>query len=85
MYPEELNNIILHAVPNSWAKKAYIQGWYFERRSYKETCDMFKRMEIVEAINKGVAPSKSNQWVEADRASFCRKQKGVGAALPSKP
>ena len=46
---------------------------------------MFKRMEIVEAINKGVAPSKITQRVEASRASFCRKQKGVGAALTSKP
>ena len=44
MDPEELNKIILHVVPNSWAKQAYIQGWDFEGRSYKDTCDMFERM-----------------------------------------
>ena len=24
--PEELNDILLHAVPNGWAKQAYLQG-----------------------------------------------------------
>ena len=46
MDPEEINKILLHAVPNLWAKQAYIQVWNFEGRSYKETCNMFKRMEI---------------------------------------
>ena len=41
MDPEAFNNILLHTVPNSWARQAYIQGWDFEGRSYKETCDMF--------------------------------------------
>ena len=27
--PEDLNGIILHAVPNGWAKQAYLQGWEF--------------------------------------------------------
>ena len=27
--PEELNKILLHAIPNGWAKQAYLQGWYF--------------------------------------------------------
>ena len=50
MYPEDLNKILLHAVPNSCAQQAYIKGWDFEGRSYKDTCDMFEHMEIVEAI-----------------------------------
>ena len=37
MDPEELNKILLHAVPNSWAKKSYIQGWDFEGSSYKDS------------------------------------------------
>ena len=44
MDPEELNEVLLHAVPNSWAQQSHIQGWDFEERSYKETCDMFERM-----------------------------------------
>ena len=27
---EELNEIFLHAVSNSWAKQSYLQEWYFE-------------------------------------------------------
>ena len=44
MDPEELNEVLLHAVPNSWAQQSHIQGWDFEERSYKETCDMLERM-----------------------------------------
>ena len=29
MPPEELNEILLHAVPNSWAKQASLQVWDF--------------------------------------------------------
>ena len=50
MDPEELSKIVIHAVPNSWKKQSYIQGWDFEVRSCKDTCDMFKHMEIVEVI-----------------------------------
>ena len=46
---------------------------------------MFERMEIAEAIYKGGAPSKNIQQTEANRAIFCRKQKGGGSALPSNP
>ena len=26
---EELNEILIHAVPNRWSKQSYIQGWVF--------------------------------------------------------
>ena len=42
-------------------------------------------MKITEAIYVGGSPSKNNQRAESDRASFGRKQKGGGAASPSKP
>ena len=48
--PKELNEILLQAVPKSWAKNVYIQGWDFGGRFYKETCKMFERMEIAEAV-----------------------------------
>ena len=37
MHPEELNEILLHAVLNGWAKHAYLQSWYFEMKKYKAT------------------------------------------------
>ena len=37
MTPKELNYILLHTVPNGWAKQAYIQGREFEIKSYKAT------------------------------------------------
>ena len=41
MSPEELNEIILQTVLNVWSKKSYLQGWGFEGKTYKGTCDMF--------------------------------------------
>ena len=46
--PKELNNILLHTVPNGWTKQAYLQGWDFKGKTYKETCETVKRMYIVE-------------------------------------
>ena len=45
MNPEELNEILIHAVPNSWAQQSYIQEWDFEEQSYKETCNIFEHTE----------------------------------------
>ena len=50
MSPEELNEILLHAVPNGWAEQAYLKGWEFLGDSYKETFQMFKLMEIVDQV-----------------------------------
>ena len=48
MTHEDLNDILLYAVPNEWEKQSYLKGWYFEMKNYKETCAMYKRMEISE-------------------------------------
>ena len=69
MDSKEPKEIILHAVPNSWVKQTYIQGWDFERIPYKETCTSFEPMNIVEANYEGVATSEHNQWGEADHDS----------------
>ena len=58
MAPEELNKITLQAVPNTWAKQAYLQGWDFEGRTYKGTCEMFKCIEIAEQVYRGGNTSK---------------------------
>ena len=50
MASEELNKILLQAVPNGWENKYYIQGWYFKGKTYKETCDIFEVMEISEQV-----------------------------------
>ena len=83
--PEELSDILPHSIPNSWAQQAYIQGWDFEVSTYKDTCGMFERIEIAEAIYKGGSPSKNNQWEEYDRASSGRKKIGRASASPSNP
>ena len=85
MGPEELNEILLHAVPNYWERKAYLKGWDFEGITYKSTCDMCECMEIAEAIYEGRAPSKNTQRAKADRASSGRKKKGGPSASPSNP
>ena len=84
MDPEELN-ILLHAVPNSRSKQAYIQGWDFGGRSYKETYEIFERMEIADEIYKGGAPSQNSQQAEYNRAIFGRNQKGWWAASSYNP
>ena len=58
MPSEELDEILLHAVPNGWSKKAYLQGWDFDMKTFRETCEMFERMEIAEQIYKGKTPLK---------------------------
>ena len=76
MPPKELNKIYLHAVLNGWAKQAYLQGWDFEGKSYKETCEIFERMEIAEQYYKGVKPSKTIIREDVNRDSHGRKRKG---------
>ena len=41
MDSEEINKILLSILCNDWAKQYYLQGWDFEGKTYKETCDMF--------------------------------------------
>ena len=50
METEELNEILLHAVPIELANKSYLQGWYFELKTYRETCAMFERTEVAEQV-----------------------------------
>ena len=48
--PEELNEILLHIIPNSWVNKYYLQVWDFKGKTYKETWEIFEHMEIVEQV-----------------------------------
>ena len=73
---EDLNDILLHAVPKGWAKQAYIQGWNFEMKSYKATWKLFKRMEVAEKIYKGENTYKTPPREDANCASHGRKRKG---------
>ena len=45
MVPEEINKILLHAFTNVWSNQSYLQGWGFDGNTYKETCDIFERMQ----------------------------------------
>ena len=35
MEMEDLNENILHTVPNGWAKQSCLQVWYFELKTYR--------------------------------------------------
>ena len=83
MLPEYLNKIILHAVPNVWEKQAYLQGWEFETKSYKDTYELFEIMEVTEKIYKYGNTPKNPPRADSNRASHGRKQKGGEAASPT--
>ena len=80
MAPGELNDILLHVVPNIWEKQSYLQVCYFEWNLYKDACGMFECMEIVEQVYKGGSPSKTtNLRAYSSRASHGRKRKDIEA------
>ena len=80
MIPEELNEILLHVVPNVWAKQAYLQGWDLEGSSYKDTCDMFERMDISEQVYKVGTTFENANREESDHARHGSKRKGGESA-----
>ena len=83
--PEDINNILLHAVPNGWAKQAYLQGWEFDIKSYKAMCELFKRMEVAKKIYECGNTYKTPIRVDANRAIHDRKLKGGESALSTNP
>ena len=42
----ELNEILLNSMPNIWYNQAYVQGFDYEYISFKNSINMFERMEI---------------------------------------
>ena len=56
--PKEINEILIYALPNSWSKQAYLQGWDFKMKTFRETCAIFDLMEISEQVYKGQTHSK---------------------------
>ena len=58
MEMKELNDILLHAVCNGWSKQSYLQGLDFDLKTCRETCELFKRMEVTEQVYEGGTPSK---------------------------
>ena len=57
MAPEDLNNILLHIIPNGREKQSYLQGWEFKRKTHKETYNMFNRMEITKQVYADINPN----------------------------
>ena len=74
--PEELNNIFLHTVPNVWAKQGYLKGWDFQEKTYKETCNIFERMDISAKVYEGETPYKTTTKANENCASHGRELKG---------
>ena len=70
---KELNEILLHAVPNGWGKHSYLRGWYFEMSTYRETCAVFDQMEISKQVYTVKSPSKNIIRADANCDSHVRK------------
>ena len=76
MEMEDINEILLHTVSNVWYNQSYLQGWYFELKTYRETCAMFERMGVTEKVYKGATPSKIPTRADVNQANYFRKRKG---------
>ena len=50
----ELNDIFLKSTPNSWSRQSYVRGFDWESILFKNTANMFERMETAEYIYNGV-------------------------------
>ena len=85
MYSEELNDILLNAIPNGWANKSYLQGWESKTKTYKENCAMFKQIKIAEQVYEGGTPSKTPIREDTNNDSHVRKRIGGEAASPTNP
>ena len=85
MHPETLNEILIHAVANVWARKANLQGWKDEMNSYKATCNMFKILEVAEKVYEYGTTSKTPIREDSNRASHGRKRQGGEVASHTKP
>ena len=55
------NAILLNRLPNICSRQAYVRGFDCESITFKNSVNMFERMEISESINEGVVePSYKN-------------------------
>ena len=81
----DLKNILLCAVLNGWAKKYYLQGWFFKIKTYKDTCDMFERMEFSEQVCERVEPFKTLNWSDVNFNGHSRYKNVGEAVFPSNP
>ena len=59
-------------MPTSWSKQAYVQGFYCESITFKNTVNMFECMEIAESIYEGVVePSYKKPTLSDANRSDC--------------
>ena len=80
---EEINDILIHTMTNGWYKQDYLQGCEFDMKTFRQTCTIFKQIEIAEQVYKGQTPSKKIPMPYANRDSCVRNRKGGEAALPT--
>ena len=80
MTQEELNDILLHDLPNVWSKHAYLRGWGSELKYYKLTTNIYECMETTEQVYKGYQYSKTTKRSGTNRDDFISKHK-VGVSI----
>ena len=62
----ELNEILVNSMPNSWSKQAHVQGFDCEYITFNKSVNMFERMEIAESIYEGVLEPSYKKSTRSD-------------------
>ena len=73
--PGEINEVLLHAVTNGWAKYSYQQIWDFETNTFGVTCAMFEQNGNTRTGYKGQTPSKKRPREDDNCNSHFMKRK----------
>ena len=81
----DIYKISLNSTPNSWSKKAYVQGFDYEYITLKADVNLFECMEIEEYIYGGVVEPYHKKPTRADakRDGHIRKIRGEAASSNS--
>ena len=74
----ELNEMFLNNLHNSWFKQSYVQGFYYESISFKESVNMFEHMEISESIWEGLEEHSYKKITKRGEAASSKTQPVMG-------
>ena len=70
-------------MPNSWIKKFCLKVFYCEYITFKKAVNMFKHMDIVEYIYKGVVKTSYKKYTRADSTRTGHIRKNIGETASS--
>ena len=62
----EINEILLHIIPNGWGKNDFLHGFDFKVFPFNKVANIFEYVEIAESIYEGVVEHSTNFWTGPD-------------------